>query len=79
MNGLLVVHHTPTLMSKKERDLNVGSERGPVIFETSHLLLNPHSRGLGQQSEYWNLGPGSTEQAYEGLFNTMSQIKMKNK
>ena len=78
MNGLSVVHHTSTIIGHmSEHDLSVRSERGPVIFETSHLLLSPHSRGLGQQSGYWELGSGNTAQEYVGLFTTLSQLKMK--
>ena len=77
MNNLLVVHQTSYIGHKSDHDLNVGSEHQPVIFETSHLLLSPHSRGLGQQSGYWELGSGSTAQEYVGLFTTLSQLKMK--
>ena len=76
MNTLSVVHQT-TYIGHLTEDLNVNTERGPVIFETSHLLLSPHSRGLGQQSGYWELGSGSTAQEYVGLFTTLSQLKMK--
>ena len=44
-----------TIAGNRSEELNVSSERGPVVFETSHLLLSPHSRGLGQDIGIWNL------------------------
>ena len=58
-------------------ELNLSSDCGLVVFETSHLLLSPHSRGLGQQSGYWELESGNTAHEYVGLFTTLSQLKGK--
>ena len=80
LTSLLIVRQTTSGTSGllgSEHDLNLNSEAGPVIFETSHLLLSPHSRGLGQQSGYWDLESGKTAQEYVGLFTTLSQLKNK--
>ena len=66
-----------TVAGNSSEELNVSSERDLVVFETSHLLLSPHSRGLGQQSGYWELESGNTAQEYVGLFTTLSQLKKK--
>ena len=69
--------HHPLINQLSFEELNVSSEHGLVVFETSHRLLSPHSRGLGQQSGYWELESGNTAQEYVGLFTTLSQLKGK--
>ena len=66
-----------TVAGNSSEELNVSSERDLVVFETSHLLLSPHSRGLGQQPGYWDL---ESAQEYVGMSMnvTMSVIRSKN-